>query len=496
MASFTFSPINTTDLSTGTFYIHLLNNTPSGSETTVSELTLSDGINYQPTLLTGLIYNSIKWSFNNVTFPTITFTTPPTGYVICKRVGVSISNTDPVLFYNDIVNIINQNFTLPTGKYTLTVKFPNDGLLKFNNYYEYSVGDYVNNETIPKGLMYLLGSRNNTRTFVTPFDNSYVRNYSTGILDYTDRFINNIVAETPRFCFNFGSRKIQIGTFGFYNRDTNALVWNIYGSNYLPNGIDDTELITTLNTNWTLLGTSNSVVAGWNFINVNNPTFWQYIKLEKNGSSTGVIQEIEFYNSKIRTTHPNCYSTVLDLPFNTDILDKSGFENNVTLVGASGLVSNSLFSDNGGYANITTTTYDSGANSILNLGARDYEIQLETRQQVTSIDNAVRGILTWDGSEFPLIFGYFNNAYTHAVGTTSSWFFDTYANNFRPSATITDFDTLTGSRYVNTFNFKVNNTANYTLVSSGTVGNAGTLTIARNGTTANKMYIRNLKVIT
>ena len=381
MTSFTFSPIETTDVSTGTFYLHLINATPTGNETTVSQLILSDAINYAPILLSGLTYTSIKWSFNNISLPTLNYTSPPVGIVVCKRMGVSFANSDPVLYYSSINNALQQNIILTSGKYTLNIKFPVDGLLKFNNYYEFTSGNYVNNETIPKGLVYLVGTRNNTRNFSTLFDNTYQSNYSITILDYTNRNIDNVVAECPQVTYNFGSRKIKVGTFAYYHRDTSALIWELYGSNTI---FDISDTISNGSVGWTLLGSSTSSVSGWNFINVNDPTYWQYLKLKKNGTTSGVIQEIEFYNSSIRTTHPNCYSTVLDCPFTENTTDYSGFGSVWTITGTGGIANNALFFDINGYATLAQKNYDSGGR-ILDLGDRDYVIQFDTKQYMNDL---------------------------------------------------------------------------------------------------------------
>ena len=489
MASFLFSPANSEDLSTGTYYIHLVTSTPNTTATTVVDINTSDAINYQPKLLTGLTYNQTKWTFSDTSFPTYTYNTIVTGVVIAKRLSNNFYPSDPILYYADIQNVLFQPVSLTTGKYTISIKFPIDGVIAFSQYYQYSGGAYINNEVVPKGLMYLLGTRNNTQSFVSPLNNSILTNNTN--VDLFNRSIDFLNTEgiTP-ICYEFGSRRIRLSTIGLFHRgDAGDLspttTYTVYGSNTVPD-------LTTLNINnpifWTLIGTSNNMVAGWNFINCTNTTFWKTLKFVS--SNRKLLQEIEFYNSTMYSTDENLMSTVIDAPFSVDLLDKTGFghtftNNNNNL----GIINNSLYVDG-------VSTISLSASALFNLKNRNYKLSIEFKSGVVSGTQS-GGILTWrDTAGLPLALTISNtNTYNLIVGTTSTSL-HTVSSTISPSTTV--FNNITTSRILNSFTTIINNdtTNPYNDNITGVVGDATNIKLGANGFANIKGFIRNFKLIT
>ncbi len=113
------------DLSTGVYYAHLVTSVPNPAVTTVSGLVLPTVANYAPKVLTGLIYNATKWTFDDANFPVLSYGIAPVGTVICKQTGSSPANTDRVICYSDRSQI------LTPGNYGINEKFSSDGCLRF-----------------------------------------------------------------------------------------------------------------------------------------------------------------------------------------------------------------------------------------------------------------------------------------------------------------------------------------------------------------------------
>lgn len=479
---FLFSPSDTVDLSTGTFYAHIVNVIPNESSTTVAALNISNAIGYTPYTLSELVYTSKLWTFSDFTFPAYTYNTAPVGLVVCKQLGTNISNSDPILYYGDFLNILSQNISINTGKYTIFIKFPINGIIEFKQYYEYSSSAYVNTETIPKGLMYLLGTRNNTQSFLSPYGNAVLDINSESSIDPFNRIIDNLTISDYLFAFNFGSRRIQVGTWAHYSRDTSTARWTIWGSNtYLSGALNSTS-------DWIPLGTSTSTVAGWNFITCNNSTYWKHLKFTADTNfNQGLIQEMEFYNSSMYSTDPDLMSTIIDSPFNNDILDNTGFNHTWTSTGSGTIQNNSLYLP--GASSLTLNT-----SSLFNLTTRNFKLSLDFKW-ISQDSSTSPGIINWDGAHFPLVLNVYNNNYSHAIGTSTVWFYLPNSNGILSAPSITTYDIFKTTRVGNNFTTNLNSNT-YTGISGGTVGNSGTITLGLNSTSSITGNIRNLKLIT
>lgn len=472
MTSFLFSSASTENLSTGTFYLHLVNSVPSASYTTANQLNISDAINYTPVILTGLIYDTKRWTFSDCTFPAFTFNTVPVGVVICKRLSSNPSPSDSIFYYADIANVLNQNFILTTGKYSISIAFPKRGVLVFSNYYQYYAGNYSPKETIPKGLMYLLGTRNDTQSHTSPLNNAFIDNYYSSSCDLFNRNMDNIVISQDKYSFNFGSRRIQVGTVAFWTRDTRDQYWSIYGSNtYVFGSLD-------IASDWTLLASSNNTVAGINFMISTNTTYWKNVKLVSS-DRFGVLQEIEFYNSSMYSTDMDLMSTVIDSPFDAAIVDNTGFNHVWSNVGAPTINNNSLKL---GYSDRLLLSNS----RLFDLTNRNFKLSI-TGSVDEILDSSSRGWVTFDGLGPPVAVGYIGEKLYTGIGTGDNYVY--YPNSaaypinssYVGTLTVNNFDKIATTRNFNIFTTFVNDAVVYSTTINFSVGSAVSITLGLDG---------------
>jgi hypothetical protein len=494
MSSFLFSPANSEDLSTGTYYLHLVNSVPNPAHTTANQLTISDAIGYAPAILTGLVYNTLRWTFNDFSFPAYTFNTIPVGVVICKRLSSNIAPSDPVLYYSDLSNVLLQPIVLTTGKYTIGIKFPSSGVIIFSQYYQYDSGAYVNNETLPKGLMWMLGTRNNTQTFLNPLNNSYLV-YNDGAAGtnsyFTSRTINNDVSNgNTVVAINFGSRRIRVGTFGIYANASRTVTYTIWGSNTCP---DLTPSSVNNSAFWTQIGNNTNLVSGWNFTTSNSNIFWKFFKIVYS-VSTAAVDEFEFFNSSMYSTDENLMSTVIDSPFDVNLLDNSGFNHMWNSTGAPVILNNSVRM---GFSERLTLS----ASSLVNLTDRSFKLSISV-SIVLFPDSTGRGILNWDGADFPLSVSYINNKLNTAIGTASSWFYlpnapgEAVNTGFIGIILPNTFYEVTTTKLNNIFTTFVNGTSVYSIPLNNVIGNSSFVTLGSNSSSNMNGSLKNLKLVT
>jgi hypothetical protein len=494
MASFTLPSLETQDISTGTFYAHIVDTIPGDSTISVSQLDISDAIGYAPVELTGMTYSNVKWDFDDITFPSFYFNTIPVGVCICKRVGLANSSSDPVITFLDFVNILKQPLILTVGRYSIALTFPDTGVVRFNQYYQYNSGAFANTEFAPKGLIYLLGTRNETQAYQNPL--------GTALLGYTssnfpDSFINDYFSRTAngntntggnvKIAFNFGSRRIRVGTIGIRNINAAGVGagFTVYGSNTAPN-VSVTTTPTAAPTLWTTIATGTfGVINTWSFATSSNTTYWKNIAIEVVGGAS--IEEIEFYDSSMYSTDPNLMSTVIDSSFQTTIADNSGFGHTWTNTGAV-IDGESLYLNGSATATLSAST-------LFNLGSRNFQLSIDFKNEAGA--SGAQGILNWDGGDFPLsyyIVGATNN-YNFSLGTSVAWFAD-FTSMGQPSGT--KFDALTVTRTGNNFNLIADNTTqtNTNIASSGSIGVATNIRLGRNQGVFSRGFIRNFKLVT
>jgi hypothetical protein len=303
MTNFVFNAANaaigsTLDLSTGVYYSHLVTAIPPITATTVAQLTMiSNAPSYAPVILTGLSYTATKWTFSDFSFPKLVFATAPIGHVVCKRLGASPAMTDPVICYSDFVNSVDQIIIPGVGAYSQVVRFGVNGAISFTNRFEYSSGAYISgaNAGFPYGLIYLLGSNNNTQAFSNPSP-SKIKVYAgqspsySLVTDKTDR--TSISSFVDSIVLDFAPGVVKVADVGIIASASAT----IYGAKTLPNTtateFDNLGL-------WTSLGQIPTTGVGWRLIaNTLNPTEYYRFLMIRLGSIDS-IEEIELYNSSI-----------------------------------------------------------------------------------------------------------------------------------------------------------------------------------------------------
>lgn len=502
MANFLFSPADTVNLSTGVFYAHIVSSVPSISAISVSQITITDATNYVPYILTGLVFNTVKWTFNNFTLPAYLYNTIPVGVVVCKQLGGSPANTDPILYYTDFTNALNQAVTLNTGKYILSITFPFDGIIRFKDSYSYTSAAYANTQTYPFGLMYLLSTRNNTQGLFDPANTAI--SYSNLGANFFNRSAGTAV-NTSKFFINYYSRRIKVGVMAFWCVGTSssniADTVQLYGSNTYVTGSS-----LDIAADWTLLGSSGRHVVGINFLTSNNNSYWRVLKIV-GPTSNFSVDEIEFYNSTMLSSHPNLMSVAIDSPFTSNIIDNA--DNGTTWQTSLG---NPIIQDN--------ALYLAGNSSVMTASAfpydisiRNFEFSLDYKAFTASTNATITSILNFDGADLPFNLGTQNNQYYLQIGTSSAAFYtptvnSTYIPGYAGVAgsagligvpSFTSYDRIKVTRYNNVFTTTVtiNGATNtFTLFNTGQVGFPSQITLGVNTSARfSNGFIRNLKLV-
>jgi hypothetical protein len=296
MSTFTFSPFNTANLATGTFYAHLVTTIPNISNTVVSDLVLCAVGGYVPVVLTGVSLNSTRWTANNITFPIYNFTSPIIGVVICKQIGASPASTDPILAYSDLSNSLNQSITSGTGNVNILVEVTTNGFVSYTDNFIYASGSNPADQVVPFGSIYMLATSNNTLAYVNPITSAkIVSSHEAG--SNSNGFDRSLISpSTPRqfYVFDFTRFTVKVGDFNIFSMSTTTNV-TLWGSNS-PSALT-TAFVS--NTGWTSLASSTGLAASaWTTLTSSNGTYWKYLRLASNTADIA-LQEIELYNSFI-----------------------------------------------------------------------------------------------------------------------------------------------------------------------------------------------------
>lgn len=295
------------DLFNGTFNLYVVKNIPVSTSNTVSNLSLFSNIS--PIELTNN-FTTNSWSFLSTVIPLYTYNTQPVGFVISKQLSTNPSASDPIIYFSEFTNSLGQIIIYSTGFYRIIVNFSTTGVISFSNTNEYFSGTFINSEATPKGVIYLLGSNNNTAPFINPTPlklNTYFRNSAGttsafGSLAFTNR--NNATSSLSKWvmvdCLN---KKIKVKTAGVFLGTSSAGTLTLFGSNTLS-AFDLANL--TDATKWTSLGSIVAPTASsWNFINCTDLNYYQYLKYEMVSGADIQINQIEFYSSSILSSSLN-----------------------------------------------------------------------------------------------------------------------------------------------------------------------------------------------
>lgn len=300
--TYTFPPFATANLSTGTFYAHLVTTVPSQSATLVSDLVLPSVGGYVPVILTGVSLNASRWTANNITFPVYNFTSPVVGVVICKQSSGSPAPTDSILAYSDLTNSLTQSINSGTGSINLFVEVSTNGFVSYTDNYIYASGVNPNDEAVPKGLIYMLGTNNNTTTYSNPITSAkIISTHEAG--SNTNGFDRSLVSPSSvrqYYIFDFTEFTIKVGSFNVYSMATTGNV-TLWGSN--SSSAYNTGFIS--DTGWTQLTTATPLTAStWVALTSTNTDYWKYLRLKSVNADIS-LQEIELYNSFILSPTQN-----------------------------------------------------------------------------------------------------------------------------------------------------------------------------------------------
>ena len=300
--TYTFPPFNTANLATGTFYAHLVTVIPNITNTLVSDLVLTTAVGYQPVLLAGVTITASKWSADNITFPIYTFSSAVVGVVICKQSGGVPAATDLILAYSDLSNSLSQSVNSGTGSVNLFVDINTTGIVTYTNNYIYSSGDNSLDESVPKGLIYMLGSNNNTGSYVNPITSAKIIS-STEAGSSSSGFDRSLVSPSTlrqNYGFDFTRFTVSVGKLAVYAMSTSGTVI-LWGTNS-PSAWNTAY---SSNTGWTALTTPTPLVGNaFTTLASTNTNYWKYLRLSSNTSDIS-LQEIEFYNSFILSPTAN-----------------------------------------------------------------------------------------------------------------------------------------------------------------------------------------------
>jgi hypothetical protein len=302
--------VATLNLSTGNYYAHLVTTIPVVSDSTVADLVIPSISGYVPTPLTGLSYNTTRWTFDSFNFPNYAFVGAPKGVVICKRSGASPASTDGIICYSDFNNAIGQLILLSPGTYVVNLQFTAAGAINFSYRNQYISGTYNNTEPIPKGLIYLIGTQNNNLAFSDPNPTKFKINQTfDGTL--TNRIVgvnNSEFITTKSAAFDFITAQVKPGKIGILNEYavSQPVTIKVRAANNI--GDDFTN-------NWNNLSYYTQIgdlsiadwPSGWRLIPCLTTNFWRYIHIEisTNPSTIFNIQELEFYESAGLSVTPN-----------------------------------------------------------------------------------------------------------------------------------------------------------------------------------------------
>jgi len=299
------------DLASGTYYAHLVESAPANSATAVSNLTVSTATGYIPQSLTGKSLTGGVWTFGQVDFPTYNFPNPLVGVVICKQAAASPSPSDRVVSFSLFKNAAGANVVVPVSTTKIPHTFGTDGAIKLQNVYAYTSGSYSGVFPDTNGLLYLLGTSNNTQTYANPITSKINAMGGGTPSNSTDRDSATIVSNALSLALDFSGasgtkgRKIRVSSLRLVaavNAYGNSGTVTLSGSNSLP-------AFTTAYINddnyWTALASGNIDfnLSASNLNSSDTATYWRYIRVS--GSKALDFREIEFYNSTISSPDLN-----------------------------------------------------------------------------------------------------------------------------------------------------------------------------------------------
>ena len=330
------------DLSTGTYYAHLLTAAPLPSYTQSSSLQVSTATNYAPLPLSGLSYSGGIFTFTNPLSNRLTSTTAINGMAILRQGGASPASTDLPIVYSSTQNLAGAETTVTPNGEKVRIIFGTSGAIQVLSTTGYKSANYSGSAPDQYGLFYLLGTKYNTQTFQNPSTSSYngVRvktanmGFSSGgygtATGFTDRNISggagylDYTSQREYIVFDFGSsssvdRAVKLGSIlmhGYYYYGgpgaCTLQVWGSNGSSSIVPLIDSTGSSTPYisNADWTQLTTYSYTSTPNTYftlqIPVNASQYFRYIKVgnvtrPRDFDGWQEVYESEFYNTILST---------------------------------------------------------------------------------------------------------------------------------------------------------------------------------------------------
>jgi hypothetical protein len=307
MPAFNFNSAPLGDLGIGTYYAIVVSALPLVSAATIANLSIPPA--FPPFILQSQTLTVSKWTFADFTFANFAYPSNLYGVVVARRIGSSPATTDPLINFSPFVNTLGQEFLMPAGSYAIPVTFGALGAMQITPVYRYSSGVYVagGDGGYPRGLIYLMGTKNNTLAFNNPVTRGMLTtmDYQGNPADYlTDRLGSIGTVSDYSRGIDFLSNRVRVGNFAFRG-DTNGnyVTYALMGSNNLPSQ-SLSSIAVNSSTGWTALG---SITAGSNSYggvatSLDPVTFWRYLRITATVyAGENHLAEVEFYNSTIES---------------------------------------------------------------------------------------------------------------------------------------------------------------------------------------------------
>lgn len=309
--AFAFDNAPLTELSIGNYCAFPVSEIPAKSAVLAADVANIPG--FVPVVLTGRNLTATGWLFDNFSYPFFNYTTNTVGFCVARMISGAPSPSDKLVCFNGYTNALDQDIVTPPGAFAnaFTVAAPY-GLLRQVPAYRYTAGSIAQPAlaTVPQGLMYLAGTRNNTVAWATPVDNTRCSVWRAIDGGNAGELYNRAIANTstPDHILDMRTNRIRVGQIWVRcGVALNNVTW--WGSNSIEEGeinSGNTSAIYNDNSRWTQITNSvNLPAVTWTLITTtNNTTFWGHLKFNSANTSNGV-QEIEFGASTFQSTTIN-----------------------------------------------------------------------------------------------------------------------------------------------------------------------------------------------
>lgn len=293
----------TLNLGTGIFYAHIVEAAPALSAQTVADLSLASGGGYAPVLLTGVINDSASWRCNDFQFPLLSWAVAPVGTVICKRAGASPASTDRAILYFSWQNSNQQDLPPQVGGYAPTFEQPGTGVVLIQNdsRYQYASGAYVANANggFPNGLIWMIGSDNNTASYTNP-DGIKITSYSgPNLFDRSTAIVTSAISHVVDFSPISANKAqiVKVGKIGMLAGLSTLNDIQISVAQSLPSA---TTAAFNDDANWTTIGSGTSTGGVWSLIDCSaNGQLWRWLRIKRASAGSFQFRELELYESTI-----------------------------------------------------------------------------------------------------------------------------------------------------------------------------------------------------